>query len=316
LVVKQLKVNEQLESFKCFHDLAWALKMEEKTRQFPKLHKLFTEFVAEWRMTAETFTFPWMASEMMRSMVDGFNKSVPKSYQWITMLREGIEPELEDIVGKPKAAKVLKLLYRNDERALTHAMESEIPFNAQAFYEQNIHDEHFAMMLVGIQQQCFVFLWIAYEDLVVKLYEVVADYWTTPSVKKKDKGNPPTEGYQTGSSTAEDFKKAFGEPITSKCWTDKEIAQIREYRHAFVHERGKLSNSRAEKLKKMAIPKLKDEDDVALVSINSKNIEEIHTLDDSLVIMTHENRIAYNTLKASLNELLEHIMAINGSKFS
>lgn len=122
-------MNEQLESFKCFHDFAWALQMEEKTRRFPKLNQLFTEFVAEWRITTETFTFPWLASEMMRSMADGFNETLPKSYQWISMLRAGIETELEDIVGKSKSARVLKLLYRNDERALKQANECENRFD-------------------------------------------------------------------------------------------------------------------------------------------------------------------------------------------
>jgi len=132
---------------------------------------------------------------------------------------------------------------------------------------------------------------------------------------KKDKGNPPKEGYQTGPSTFEDFKKVFGEQIAKQCWSDNDIAQIREYRHALVHENGRLSHAREEKLKLLAIKPEANKPETLVIQ-NDQNQSVLHKLDSSLVIMTHENKTAYNKLKSCIDGIVDYTIANYASKVS
>ena len=231
-LTKQVLLDANLDSYQSFFDHDWAQNLDQLARGTP-LEQVVFDLIAAWKAAALTHRLPWLTVQFFKSFAREFVKSRD------SLTKMFVEAFVRDISNKTPSLRHMQRkevieavqgIYKTIGEPAETAVSEHV---LDAFWKRVLGDFEFNGSIWASQRLCFCALYYAYEDFLVRVYQLVS-------------GNPKYR-LRTADMFGDDFEKAFSKSLRDLCFSgDVNIARL--VRNAFAHNGGRETDPlRAEK---------------------------------------------------------------------
>lgn len=232
-VVKNLKVDDRMDSYNPFYDGQWTKMLAEKAGNSPVLESLVYHFCLSVKGVSTTFAIPKLSIDMAENFA---NKSKLLSLENSLSLRI-----VNSIVARIDQSTVLHDFQRESIRAEMLKMSEEVqrntegislPFPRQKLWDSfakveenediNTYKNEFRLVLWAACRLCYSALIFAYEDFVVQCMRIKAK-----------------QTIRVGRKFSNKCVEILGSDLTKQCWDDPQLAIARLVRNSLAHAGGR-----------------------------------------------------------------------------
>ena len=269
-LTKNIKVDVRLESYRSFFYHAWAERILSIT-EGSQIDLITFDLTASFKGIANTFALPWIMAQQLNGFANGFVESRP------TIPRQFLELISDRLIGQTNARNMLrKELRANLDRLLDEVISADevarketAVATPEVCWNLTLDNSEFQMSLWSSQRLCYGGLYYAYEDYLLRVYQVCSG-----DNDCKINGCFPKK-----------FSDIFGDRLRDECLSDHRIAAAKQVRHSLVHSGGRIN----EKLNRMR--------------------HGIEVIDGELQIMAPDTRSLFHVLKDRSLNLAEKIIS-------
>jgi hypothetical protein len=227
-------IEDRLDAYEGFFDPEWKWDFMQLIKD-TKLQEIGFDLVRNWEAASNARALPWVMIKCLevanREILEQAEPLDTKKIRFITKkLLTSIESQGEPLRNmlRKKVRQAVDTLDKEATEALQRA-KSQVFASQKELWESLADVEAFHSSLWSSERTCYAALYYSYEWFLKECLGI-----------KRSESN-----FRIGREFQKQFREAFGDSLTSMCWTDQQVNVARLARHAFAHNGGRITEELA-----------------------------------------------------------------------
>jgi len=254
-VSKKSRVDSRRESYEPFFDSEWFKSLEEATKDFPALARIFLNLAFSWRGASNTHHLPSQTVHLLEVLANAHNP-YGKDFKegFTTRLMEKTRSSLSNMKRKEVQKAIEEICA---EIGQEFAKDPFIMLDREAFWNDYVKNPEIRYTIIASQRMCYGSIYYAYEHFVLEVYRLVSRL----------------PNYRMGRAEEfyEPFTAVFDNNLCHFCWSHPDIRIARFARNALAHNGGRLTD----KLKRENHGFLIEDDEIQVLPGKTKELHEL-----------------------------------------
>jgi hypothetical protein len=221
---KNSRIDSRRESYRPFYDCQWHCELDETTKRFPDLARIFLDLAMSWRGASNTQYLPAHTVHLLEIFAnnhDPYGKEFQEEFIARLMCRIGND------LSNMKRKQV-----RNAAGDVFDEIRQEmanVVLDGGTFWNNDfVANQEIRLAIIGTQRMCYAAIYYAYENFVLQIYQLVS---ASPNYRIRD-----------AKSFSKDFAGTFGAGLRTFCWSAPAIRIAGLVRNALVHNGGRMTD--------------------------------------------------------------------------
>lgn len=232
-----LKIDENLESYKGFHDSAWANKIADLVNK-TKYQGVVENLIQTWRGASSARRLPFLLIMGLESILKSIIMNIVTPDHYLEMLVEEIKNDVNRLGLNMTFSdkQVLLSVLRSKKKSIEDrimSVKDEKPFiSSKDIWKQYLTESDFILSLWMSEMNAYCSIYFAYESLIVD---------SLSQLRREDESMHRTKRITSGKEIAKRLTNIFGRTASNEYWEDREVNMARLIRHAIVHNGQKIT---------------------------------------------------------------------------
>lgn len=227
-------IQDRLDAYEGFFDPEWKWDFMQVI-QGTKLQEVGFDLVRNWEAASNARAMPWVMIKCLEVAEHRkIEEAEPLEIKKIRILKEKLLARIESQGERlrPMLRKKLQQAINEVDDEATEALrkaKNKVHESQRDLWESLADVEAFHSSLWSSERTCYAPLYYSYEWFLKECL----------GIKRNE------SDFRIGREFQRQFRKAFGESLTSMCWTDQRVNVARLARHAFAHNGGRITKELA-----------------------------------------------------------------------
>ncbi len=233
--VRNLKLDDRLESYRSFFDHPWAREIADISASAKILDSFVFDLMMSLKGLSRTFAIPSLAVDIAKHYSDGYHSyklDGSLTMQLVNHIAERIDQRI--VLASVESAELRKVMFDMAKEISSKAKGESVEFPKNELWDAMVKVEpsddinspknELRIALWSTIRVCYSGVFFAYEDFVVRCVHT-------------------SSGSRVRISQQDEFKKTcrqfLGDTIADSCWLDQGIITAKMIRHALAHVGGR-----------------------------------------------------------------------------
>jgi hypothetical protein len=227
-LVKKIKIDPRVDSYKTFFDYPWSRKLDELVAG-SKLEEPVFSLCVNWKSAANTHIMPWLMMHSIKAFWEGYLRNQESfTEQAVAHLAQHVPVAMGDSLSHMKRKKLAEVMAEIGGRMKQVREQDDEEMSAQALFDTFLRSpggSELQLSIWGSQRIACGAVFHAYENFVSRCVSLARNEPDYRAFKFK--------------TLYSDAKGAFGEQTADYCLTDQAVELVRLVRNALAHHGGK-----------------------------------------------------------------------------
>lgn len=227
-IIGKIYIDPDIDSYQNYIDDNQIDDILNVAKDTPKLNKLVTNLLIDWRGAAYTASLPSFVLKHSKSFIEGYVNNKPNSLliELVEAFTLRCSKEIKDLVDYSSIKeKLASILIKIGDETLQKYEKSSFEFPTEIAWETYLEEHYYQLSIWSSQRLSYLTIYTSYENFITHLMQITTD--------NPDYEMPKSKVFK------KQFKNVFGQELLEKCWNNKQIQIARFARHSLSHVSGK-----------------------------------------------------------------------------
>jgi hypothetical protein len=226
-IIGEIYIDPDIDSYQNYIDDNQIDDILNVAKDTPKLNKLVTNLLIDWRGAAYTASLSSFVLKHSKSFIEGYVNNKPNSLliELVEAFTHRCSKEIKDLVNYSSIKeKLASILIKIGDETLQKYEKSSFEFPTEIAWETYLEKHYYQLSIWSSQRLSYLTIYTSYENFITQLMRI--------ALEKPDYKMPKSDDFKN------QFRNIFNQELLDKCWNDRNIKITRYARHSLSHVSG------------------------------------------------------------------------------